>query len=585
MQSQMLTVEQSQVVVEEKAELSRILLRLAEIGVPKDVLAALQKSILQLDELFLIVVVGEFNSGKSTLINALLGQKVLPEGVTPTTSRVTLVKWGEQAAEHPVDEGYAIYTFPLPLLKDLNIVDSPGTNAIIRHHEQLTNEYVPRSDLVLFITSADRPMTESERQFLDRILTWGKKIIFVLNKSDILEDEKTLAEVQSFVSSHSTAVLGHPAELFTVSARLAQRAWNATDEMQRQTLRNASGMDALEAYVVTTLDDAARLEYKLVNPIGVAEKLVNQSEAEIKAQISGLNADLDTVTALEGNIAGYERELSSELPPRLAEVETILQRLEMRGLDFFDNVMRLTNIHNLVRGDKVRTQFEQQVLADVPKQVEEQVQRTIDWLVDKDLREWQQVMGYLQRRQTLNIDHIVSAGTDSQNNRRRELIDTVGESARSIVDSYDRTKEASQLASQVETAVAQTALFEAGAVGLGALVTTAVLSSALDITGAIAAGTLAIVGFFVIPYKRKKAKEGFKEKMTVLRSNLLNTLTTAFNHEAEGAVTRIKDNVAPYTRYVHAEQERIAANEDVIHEIRQTLSALRVRIESVVKKG
>ena len=77
--------------------------------------------------------------------------------------------------------------------------------------------------------------------------------------------------------------------------------------------------------------------------------------------------------------------------------------------------------------------------------------------------------------------------------------------------------------------------------GLGTLVTALVVSSSLDITGIVAAGTLAIVGFFVIPYKRKQAKDSFKEKMKNLRTNLLETLTTSFNREAQSAVARLKD--------------------------------------------
>ena len=583
MQPTLLTEEQSQLLLDEKEELSKILLRLAEVDTPKDSLSTFQKAIMQLDELFLIVVVGEFNAGKSALINALLGERVLPEGVTPTTSRVTLVKWGEKAGEHPVDEGYAITTYPLPLLKELNVVDSPGTNAIIRQHERLTDEYVPRSDLVLFITSADRPMTESERQFLDRILAWGKKIVFVLNKADILEGEQAVDEVRNFVANHAATVLGSMPELFVVSARLAQRSWSEPDETRRDQLRQASNIEALEHYISRTLDDSARLRLKFLNPIGVAEKLAAQAETSIITQGNELTADKDTVQALETNITAFQAELESELSPRLAEVETILQRLELRGMDFFDNQMRLTNIQNLVRGDKVRAQFEKEVLADVPHQIEEQVQRIIDWLVDKDLHEWQQVMTYLQRRQALNIEHIVGVGANPQSNRRRDLIDTVGKSAKSVVESYDRTQEASQLASQVEAAVAQTALFEAGAVGLGALVTTAVLSSALDITGMIAAGTLAIVGFFVIPYKRKKAKENFRAKMAALRTNLLETLTTSFKHESGNAVKRLKENVAPYIRYVHAEQDRIENTESAIAQIRQSLSGLRARIDAAEK--
>src|SRR5512141_1869367 len=240
MRQSVLTDEQAQFLREEKETLSEIRLALAGLDVPRESLAPLHDAILQLDELFLMVVVGEFNAGKSALVNALLGEKVLLEGATPTTSRVTLVKWGEKIAEQIVDENFAIYSYPLPLLKELNIVDTPGTNAVIRYHERLTEEFVPRSDLVLFTTSADHPLTESERQFLERIMAWGKKVVFVLNKADIFEDDSALNEVRAFVLKHATAVLGDPPEFFPVSARLAQRSQIETDPIERVRLRTAS---------------------------------------------------------------------------------------------------------------------------------------------------------------------------------------------------------------------------------------------------------------------------------------------------------------------------------------------------------
>ena len=121
MRTSILTDGQARYLREEKEALAEIRLALANLDVPGDALATLEKAILQLDELFLLVIVGEFNAGKSALVNALLGERVLPEGATPTTSRVTLVKWGEHAGEQVVDESFAIYTYPLPLLKELNI--------------------------------------------------------------------------------------------------------------------------------------------------------------------------------------------------------------------------------------------------------------------------------------------------------------------------------------------------------------------------------------------------------------------------------------------------------------------------------
>jgi small GTP-binding protein len=580
----MLTREQAQFLREEKEALAEIRLALADIDMPREALGTLQQAILQLDELFLLVVVGEFNAGKSALVNALLGEKVLPEGATPTTSRVTLVKWGEQAAEQHVDESFAIHTYPLPLLKELNIVDTPGTNAIIRQHERLTDEFVPRSDLVLFTTSADHPLTESERQFLERILAWGKKIVFALNKADIIESEAALQEVRSFVLKHATLILGDTPEFFSVSARLAQRALSEPDPEQRNRLRAASGLDALEQYIASTLDDSARLRLKFSNPLGVAENLVAQAARLNETQAEDIKEDIQTAAALEQTVSDYERELQSELGPRLAEMENILHRLEQRGLDFFDTTMRLTNIQELMRGDKVRAEFEKRVLVDVPKQIEDQVHRLIDWLVQKDLQEWQRVMTYVQRRRALHTEQIVGEGMEPREMRRRELIDTMGKTVQRIIETYDRDREARELAAHVEMAVAQTALLEVGAVGLGALVTAAVLSSSLDVTGILAAGTLAIVGFFVIPYKRKQAKDKFKEKMTTLRINLLDTLTTQFTQEAQRAVARLREGITPYTRYVRSERERIECTETILAKLKQTLSSLRSRSQAVVSQ-
>lgn len=582
MRQSMLTDEQARFLREEKETLAEIRLALADIDLPGDALTTLQDAILQLDELFLVVVVGEFNAGKSALVNALLGEKVLLEGATPTTSRVTLVKWGEQIAEQVVDENFAIYTYPLPLLKELNIVDTPGTNAVIRHHERLTDEFVPRSDLVLFTTSADHPLTESERQFLERILAWGKKIVFALNKADIIENDAALEEVRSFVLKHATLILKDTPEFFPVSARLAQRALSTPDPEERQRLWVASGLDALERYINSTLDDATRLQLKFNNPLGVADHLVAQTANVNQAQSEDLKEDLQTTVSLESTVVDYERDLQNELRPRLAEVENILHRLEQRGLDFFDTTMRLTNIQELMRGDKVRAEFEKRVLADVPKQIEEQVQRLIDWLVQKDLQEWQRVMTYVQRRKALHAEHIVGEGIEPREMRRRELIDSMGKTVQRIIETYDRDREARQLAVHVETAVAQMALLEVGAVGLGTLVTAAVLSSSLDITGIVAAGTLAILGFFVIPYKRKQAKDNFKNKMVDLRTQLLETLTVSFTNETQRAVARLKDGITPYIRYVHAEHARVEKNETILAKLRQKLSVLRARSQAVV---
>ncbi|RPJ08589.1 MAG: dynamin, partial [Deltaproteobacteria bacterium] len=91
-------------------------------------------------------------AGKSAIINALLGQSVLEEGVLPTTTRIQQIRHGEGSGKTVLDDGQTILTFPIEFLSEMTIVDTPGTNAIIRKHETITATFVPRSDLVLFVT-------------------------------------------------------------------------------------------------------------------------------------------------------------------------------------------------------------------------------------------------------------------------------------------------------------------------------------------------------------------------------------------------------------------------------------------------
>ena len=214
--------EQEELLRQTRETLGRLREILAETDSDPADRKALADSIGQLDELFLLVVAGEFNSGKSAFINALLGEELQEEGVTPTTDRIYWLKYGEGGEKIPAEHGVWIKRAPMELLRKISIVDTPGTNAIMREHEALTAEFIPRSDLVLFITSADRPFTESERNFLTQIKEWGKKIVLVVNKIDILNSEQDVKKVVDFVSGASAQLTGNVPIIFAVSAREAQ---------------------------------------------------------------------------------------------------------------------------------------------------------------------------------------------------------------------------------------------------------------------------------------------------------------------------------------------------------------------------
>ena len=145
----------------------------------------------------------------------------------------------------------------------------PGTNAIIRRHEELTRDFVPRSDLVLFVTSADRPFTESERAFLEQIREWGKKIVFIVNKIDILTQPAERDEVLRYVEENAAGLLGETPRVFAVSARHAMRRTGRrvgrAERMGRRPV-GTSGFGEVEDYLLNTLDQEERVRLKLLNP-------------------------------------------------------------------------------------------------------------------------------------------------------------------------------------------------------------------------------------------------------------------------------------------------------------------------------
>ncbi len=548
---------------------------LARIDAGADQQQALDQSIAQLDELFLLVVVGEFNAGKSAFINALIGQALMKEGVTPTTAVITVLEYGDTPEQTVRQANLLVVKAPVELLREIRIVDTPGTNAIIREHEAMTAEFIPRSDLVFFVTSADRPFTETERGFMEQIRGWGKKIVIVVNKSDILEGPAQVAEIRSFVAENAKSLLGFQPEIFFVSAKLALRAKRGEPSVWA-----ASGFEALEQYVATTLNTSGRAQLKLLNPLGVAVAVAERQLTSVRDRRSLLKDDFSTLEQVEGQLELYRRDMERDFELRMADVENVLLEMERRGHQFFDDTMRIGRVMDLLNRSRVQEAFERQVVADAPQQIERKVSELIDWIIDSDVRHWQGVTAHLaKRRQQYAGQMIENPDTERFHFDRRRMIDSVGREAQQVVDGYDRQKEASELADGARNAVATAAAVGAGAVGLGAIVTIAASTAAADVTGLVMASVLAAVGFFVIPAKRKKGKDEMRQKIAEVRQRLGESLRAQFKKEIARSGERIRGSIAPYSRFVRAEGEKLEGTENELASVASELASLRGRIE------
>lgn len=537
-----------------------------------------------LDDLFLLVVVGEFNAGKSACINALLHSEVLEEGVIPTTHQVTVVRYGEQNVQHQVEQNVLEIDNPAEFLRDISIVDTPGVNAVLREHERLTEEFVPRSDLILFITSVDRPFTQSERMFMERIRTWGKKVIVILNKIDMLRTPAALEEVMAFVRDNCKNLLGFQPEIFPVSALLAQRALSAVGR-DALGLWESSRFGKLEDYLFHTLDEAERIRLKLLSPLGVMQRLLSETHSFVQQRAELLAEDARTVGSIEEQLRLHREDMEINFTHRLSEIENIILDMRGRGDRFFDETIRLGRIFDLVQGERIREEFDRDVIGDSAGRIDHAVQDLIDWLVQHEHRLWQDVMEYLDRRRQVSVrrdDEMIGSVTRQFDYNRRTLLQSVARTAASVVQTYDRQAEAIELSQNMRSAVAQAAVAGAGGIGLGAaIVAFAGTAVVADITGILAGVALLGLGLYIIPARRKRAKEDFNTKMEALRIRLHTAMQEQFKKELGNALMRVQDSIAPYTRFVRAEQKKTEAMQEQVLQLNNALVSLKSEIELV----
>jgi len=535
----------------------------------------IQEAVEQLDDLFLLVIVGEFNAGKSALINALLGEQLLQEGVTPTTARIHVLRYGDEATTTVVSEHQHILVFPQETLAEISIVDTPGTNAVIREHETITSRFVPRADFVLFCTSADRPFTESERAFLEQIRDWGKKVILVVNKVDILESDQERLQVTDFVRENARALLGVTPHVFGISARLALRAKQGQPALWAQ-----SQFEPLEQYIHSALDQQERIRLKLLNPLGISSRLVNVYQERISVRLSALQTDLELLNDVDSQLALYKEDMERDFEFRMSDIEKTLFEMDTRGQAFFDETFRLTRVLELVNRDHLQQEFEHRVVDDVPQQIERKVSELIDWLVDADLKQWQAVTEHLAERRREHRSRIVGDVGDSAFHYDRErLIEAIGREAMRVVDTYDKTHEASEMADKAQIAVAASAAAQVGAVGLGAVITILATTLSMDVTGILMAGAMAVLGLLIIPARRRRGQEDIRVKIAELRTRLVGSLRQHFAREIAHSLQRLNQAIAPYTRFVRAERDKLLAAQSALDEIQRQTQVLQSEIK------
>lgn len=544
---------------------------------------------------------GEFNSGKSTVINAILGKRYLKDGVVPTTNEITFLRYSETGANeqqlcemHP-DGQYVCY-LPAPILKNMIIVDTPGTNVILQRQQRLTEEFVPRADLVLFVLSADRPFTESEVSFLRYTQQWKKKVVFVLNKADIYQNTDELEEALSFIKENASKLLNaETVALYPVSARSALEAKLSTSSIIGKNYAEKLVVDSdwtvssffeLESYLFSFLDGSTstgieRIKLKLGTPLGIAEQLLSACHKLTTEELQKAQMDSLFVNELLTGIEEYTWKMRTDSISWQRKLLSLINTTQERISKLVESTLRMSNIDvatsYLFKGEKstfmpVTSIVRNDIIDPAVSEAKNVVSEYITWLQSSNAREAKSYTESFAKKWPLLVESL---------SQPQSGLEEVSESSIQVLRDFNAAA-ASKLFEQEIRELFLGAIGGLGAAGLSASLLTSVLQNTSE--DLLALGLCSAGGYLAVS-KFPARRAQLVEKVRRTADGLGRELEEAMQKDVMEAISNMEKYVnlvgKPYEEVMQSKVDRISDTLDELTEMQNKVKSLQREIQNL----
>jgi len=565
---QILNEKYSNIILEEKLLLTSLLAEI-EILSDEDLKNKLIAVIENLENLFSIVFIGEFSTGKSSIINTLLGQDVLPEGITPTTDMITVMRYGDQKVES-LENGSRFLSVPEDRLKGIFIVDTPGTNVTIEQHQKITEEYIPKADIVFFTIGAERAVTGSEAKLIEFIKEeWLKNIVFVLNKIDIAKDEQELGQLITHTASELERAFHFKPHLIPVSSKLARQAKASSDSG----LYTRSGFEELEEYIFKTLGEEERIKIKIESSSELALSLCSETEKALDANLDKISQDTEKLAGFQRKLDGMKDEIIGNSSQFTERIRSRLLEFKTRGVEFIDELIRFQNIFKLISKQKIAKEFEYRVSRQTVAELEKDLDSMVTW-TEKSARTLVDSTIDFYNSSIKSETPSMSSGFTYD---RTRLIDTVRSELESKRKSIDPTVLGGNLVDSARGAVASVLGVQVGSLAIGAAVVSAFSSFIVDITGILATIAVMATAFAILPKKRRDAMKEFNQKVDALIEELTSSVSSQLERDFEGISLQVTDSLVPLKNFYKIEAEKLEESKKRVLDIRKKIELISNR--------
>jgi len=500
------------------AELLRLKVELQRDSQTLDIIHGLMTDV---REPLLFVVVGEVKAGKSSLLNALFGQEFAKVDVLPATDRVYIFKYGNEERSVEVTPRLTERYQKINFLQDFNVVDTPGTNTMVAEHQTITENFIPRADLVLFVFSVTNPWTQSAWELLHFVQQkWLKNVIFVLQQADLREPNE-IEVIRRHLQDTALQKLGITPPTFAVSARKA--LLGRTTGLDKERLLQESGFPALEEQIDFIVSSSGIRILKLRTATRSARIILDEVAEEVNGSFETIKRDEEQLARLHSTLEVRKQQTLRQVNGFLRDVEQACRESAAQGMQVLERKLSFWRTWKLIFS---KGQWQQDFQLEVESKLRESVQPKVEnavQLLETDLRGlWPQLQDTIEAQFATNVKSHIAKTVPDFARQRRELLQSI---QLAMLERASNKGSDEYLGHMLQ----ETGIwlrFPAGVAAGGAIVAliASMTSAAIaDVTGVLAASAAAI-GTIVVIGRRKKILAAYRNQLEEKRADLIRAI-------------------------------------------------------------
>ena len=522
--------------------------------------------VIQMEEPFYLLVAGEYNSGKSSFINALLGEKILREGPTPTTRKITILTHGDSYNVEEIQENLCRVIYPLEILKDITLIDTPGTNSVFVEHEKIIEGFIHRAELVIFITSSDKPLTESECQFLNLLKgKWGRKVLFILSKID-LKTEEEQREIISFIEKNCYKLMGFEPKILSMSSLEAFRA----KETKSPELLKKSNIAEIEDFINEKLDLDVKMELKYLSPLKFLFNVFGELRQDLQGNIARYNSEIAGIERLEARLKSKKEDMQDYCQKYKGDIQSAFTRLKER-LDTFLSFHMTTRalMASLFSREKIADRFRKDLtgLSNPLEDLDRVIDDAVDYVTRNNRSLWEMALDYKNTEKGTKKPGEERTGSLSFEDKKNELQYLLREHSKEYRE-FDINKEADRLRVVAQSGLASFLALEG--VALAALGGFGFFLWFLAPVAAILIG----VGFIMVPHKRKAFRNELLKRVDIHCERFTSFMSTELDKFIDRVIEDIENNVGSFRDTRWSEREVAMKHLAELNELADKVRAL-----------